>query len=63
MDGQTVKEIVIAIVPVIVSTVAAYIQWRDKQAFEKCLDDAEKRIAVLEQILIDHGLPVPPINP
>jgi len=43
------------------SSVVAIVQYRDKQDFQRQVDAAKLRIAVLEQILIDHGLPIPTV--
>lgn len=63
MNSSDIMRLLEAVIPTLISAIVAYIQWRDKQDFQRQVDEAKTRIAVLEQILIDHGIPVPPINP
>lgn len=53
-------QIIVAIVPVLVSAFVAFVQWRDKQDFQAQLLILRTRVAVLEQILRDHDIPLPP---
>lgn len=52
-------QIILAVVPALISAFVAWVEYRNKQDFERSLAEANRRIAVLEQILIDHGIPLP----
>jgi len=53
-------QIVVAIVPVLVSAFVAFVQWHDKQGFQTQLAALQTRVAVLEQLLRDNNIPLPP---
>lgn len=59
MDANTVKEILIAVVPALVAGYTAYRQWVDKQDFQTQVQELKIRVAVLEQLLSDNNIPLP----
>lgn len=62
--GQTSEftQIILAVVPILVSAAVTIITYKGTQEVKELLSQAEKRIAVLEQILKDNGIPVPAAN-
>jgi len=55
-------QIILATVPILISAIVTVVTYKGTQEVKEQLSKSLLRIAVLEQILVDHGIPVPGVN-
>jgi hypothetical protein len=59
MDHVSAGEIIVTLVPLIISAIVAIVTDKSNRELRDQLSRAMTRIAVLEQLIEDHGIPVP----
>lgn len=61
MPQSEVTQIILALVPIAITAIVTIVTNKQVQELKDEIAKNVLRIAVLEQTLIDHGIPVPPI--
>ena len=61
MPQSEATQIILAIVPIAITAIVTIVTNRQVQELKEKIADNMLRIAVLEQTLLDHGIPVPPV--